>query len=667
MPRSPASNSGLFFSTTLAATPLVSLSNISALQGLTSVTIEAWIYLTAYTTATTRIFNYLTGSTGYQFGIGTTANINASIGNSTTTGSGNSSAQIPLNQWAHVAVSWDGTNVRAFTAGVLSATNALSSGNTGNPATTPLIGNQTGGGRAFPGIISELRISNVARYTATFTPPTAPFTPDANTVGLYHLWEGTGTTVNDSSASANTGTLSGSPLPVWSPGKFIGGGTSRTVATNRSSVQNFNSSLNFNGTSTKNTLTQTSGLPVFSQSGYSVTGWFKSPGVSAGNTLGLYTEANTANNTQNFAIFYRSTDNTVRVTVSNNAGSTQLSAVGTSTKVPFNTWTHFAWVDNNGTASLYIDAVKDTTNFNYTPVTPYTYNTSSLGFINRLTPAAFFPGSLAGFQLFNTALSVSQVQQVFSGSLLGNIGSYSLGEGSQTTTYDTSGNANNGTITSGTYTADVPSKTRGLIGGNMVYNPSFEFAPVVNVATSSTAVWIDGTSGGSITNSLFGWGVESHVGTSTVIFDSSTSNSGNQSIKLSTTAISSRIQIGASTSGAFAAINHLIPILPSTSYTLSLWIKTTANSGSATTGAFASIDYRNGIQGFLQLFSIPGITTTTGWTKYTLIGTSPSTAAFADILLTVTGNDGTGTLIMDAWFDDITLTPTVNTVRTLAT
>ncbi len=43
---------------------------------------------------------------------------------------------------------------------------------------------------SFSGLVDEVRLSNVVRYTANFTRPTAPFTADANTVALYHFDEG---------------------------------------------------------------------------------------------------------------------------------------------------------------------------------------------------------------------------------------------------------------------------------------------------------------------------------------------------------------------------------------------------------------------------------------------------------------------------------------------
>jgi len=54
---------------------------------------------------------------------------------------------------------------------------------------------------SFSGWMDEIRLSNSLRYTADFSPPLSRFTPDANTVALYHLDEGFGNTIGDSSGA----------------------------------------------------------------------------------------------------------------------------------------------------------------------------------------------------------------------------------------------------------------------------------------------------------------------------------------------------------------------------------------------------------------------------------------------------------------------------------
>ena len=73
----------------------------------------------------------------------------------------------------------------------------------------------------FPGLIDELRISNIVRYTASFAPQTSNFSTDASTVVLYHFDEGSGQTLTDSSGNAKNGFLGTSSTaeaadPQWS-------------------------------------------------------------------------------------------------------------------------------------------------------------------------------------------------------------------------------------------------------------------------------------------------------------------------------------------------------------------------------------------------------------------------------------------------------------------
>jgi hypothetical protein len=82
-----------------------------------------------------------------------------------------------VNVWYHIAISRSGTSLRAFIDGVQIGSTVTNSINYN--ASSCIIGSSLSNARNSNGYIDDLRITKgVARYTANFTPPTAPF-PDA--------------------------------------------------------------------------------------------------------------------------------------------------------------------------------------------------------------------------------------------------------------------------------------------------------------------------------------------------------------------------------------------------------------------------------------------------------------------------------------------------------
>ena len=84
---------------------------------------------------------------------------------------------LSLNTWHHLAVTKSGTDLRLFVNGSQIVATVSDTNDYTNQ--TLAIGAVVTSGQNFTGYIDELRITKgVARYTANFTPPTAPF-PDA--------------------------------------------------------------------------------------------------------------------------------------------------------------------------------------------------------------------------------------------------------------------------------------------------------------------------------------------------------------------------------------------------------------------------------------------------------------------------------------------------------
>jgi hypothetical protein len=114
----------------------------------------------------------------------------------------NTSVRLNANSWYHVALTFANGSARVFVNGTSSAATAV-----GTLTQGPFfrIGGLAGYGY-LNGQIDELRISNTARYTATFSPPTSDFVSDANTMALYHFNEN-GQSVIDSGPNGYTLTL----------------------------------------------------------------------------------------------------------------------------------------------------------------------------------------------------------------------------------------------------------------------------------------------------------------------------------------------------------------------------------------------------------------------------------------------------------------------------
>ena len=90
----------------------------------------------------------------------------------------NQSEAMPLNQWVHVAMSYDGTTKYWFIGGVLKGSAVVAAGSPVLITGYKNNGIASGNPSAPAGYVDDMRFTfDVCRYTADFTPPAGPF-PD---------------------------------------------------------------------------------------------------------------------------------------------------------------------------------------------------------------------------------------------------------------------------------------------------------------------------------------------------------------------------------------------------------------------------------------------------------------------------------------------------------
>ncbi len=202
-------------------------SSISLGSG-TTYTIESWIRVTD------NVNNTIVDKGDYNFLFQTHSNGNQGLGlYNQSFGWIYSAGVVPVNQWVHVAVTYDNRTVKFYQNGVLQGTYTASTNSTGDNG--PLnIGRQQPSYcscNIFDGSMDELRLWNVAKSQADIAASMNATVPTNSTglVAYYKFDEGTGNTVSDATANANNGTMVGSPIwvvPSTSPVASVNQGAS---------------------------------------------------------------------------------------------------------------------------------------------------------------------------------------------------------------------------------------------------------------------------------------------------------------------------------------------------------------------------------------------------------------------------------------------------------
>ena len=192
--------------------------------------------------------------------------------------------------------------------------------------------------------------------------------------------------------------------------------------------------------------------------------------------------------------------------------------------------------------------------------------------------------------------------------------------------------------------------------GNLIRNSSFNIAPAFTAATTSSGQWINGAAGGSSAQRNYEWGIVSITAAAEAAFDSTVTHSGSYSMRLSTTNATGVITVA---NYKTVVIPVLIPLAPSTTYTLTGWVKT---NNAATNSVFVDVREFTPAAGVVATNSSNKLSGTNDWTTITATFTTGATTRCGAILLrnNVAGN------VSDAWFDDLVLTRSTATTRSAA-
>jgi hypothetical protein len=157
-------------------------------------TIELWYYPTS-TAGSCGIFQSTIPNTLRLMRAGAKLALYMGDGTAYQLSNQQNSTNMANNTWHHIAMSFDGTAYRVFLDGSLTNGITVTTSTSLISSTFNGFNFATNGTNILIGSLDEIRISNIARYTANFTPTTSAFTMDSNTMLLNHF-EGTNGSTN---------------------------------------------------------------------------------------------------------------------------------------------------------------------------------------------------------------------------------------------------------------------------------------------------------------------------------------------------------------------------------------------------------------------------------------------------------------------------------------
>ena len=324
-------------------------------------TVEFWAYQTA--SPTNYASYYLVNVTnGLQIGFNTAGGgvfgvANNYVGWQLTT------AAFSLNQWTHIAITRDSSNVtRIFYNGTLQTSGTIT---TSYVQGELRIGNSGSNNGYISGYVSNMRyLKGTALYTANFTPPTTPLTAITNT----QLLTCQSNRFIDNSTNAFALTVTGSPsVQAFSP-------FAPTAAYSASTV---GGSGYFDGSGDYLTVPDNAALQMDS-SNFTYEGWVYPTG-SPGSINSMYGKRANGGSYGNINIAYWNTGG-IGLYVSSSTSTWDIFADnGSIIAFRFNAWNHFALVRSSNNWAFFVNGVRTHSTVNASSLAPNSGVAMSLG------------------------------------------------------------------------------------------------------------------------------------------------------------------------------------------------------------------------------------------------------------------------------------------------
>jgi RHS repeat-associated protein len=297
----------------------------------------------------------------------------------------------PLNQWTHVAVTYDNGVIKTYVNGTLVNTYS-GSGSIGDVLTSQndfRVGGRQTTSQNFQGRIDEARVYN--RALSATEVATLPTSAPSGLVGYWRFDENSGTTAADSSGHNNSGTLTSGA--TWATG------------------QN-NAATSFDGVDDYLQIGAQSSLVMTSTATFSA--WIYPTGAGS---MPIYGGVILSKEGEYEIV--RATDGTIQWAFANTSPGWNFTSTGYV--APLNQWTHVAVTYDNGVIKTYINGTLVNTYSGSGSIGDVLTSQNDFRVGGRQTTSQNFQGRIDEARVYNRALSATEVATLPSGAGAGGV------------------------------------------------------------------------------------------------------------------------------------------------------------------------------------------------------------------------------------------------------